>query len=72
MERCCRELTPQSLQNDGATPLFISAWQGHGEVVAQLLAGGAEVDKAMVRVCGCEAVAGWLSLCVSLSLCAKC
>ena len=31
--------------NKGGTPLFVSAYNGHAEVVAQLLAAGAAVDK---------------------------
>ena len=64
----CGELTPQSLQEDGWTPLLISAQDGHKEVVAALLDRGADVDKATVRVCG------WLPLppslyCPSVPLC---
>ena len=64
----CGELTPQSLQEDGETPLYISAWEGLKEVVAALLDRGADVDKATVRVCG------WLPLppclyCPSVPLC---
>jgi ankyrin repeat protein len=40
------EIVPRIIENNGATPQFISAYKGHAEVVAQLLAAGAAVDKA--------------------------
>ena len=61
-----RELTPPSLQGYGQTPLYVSARKGHTAVVEALVAGGAEVDKANVRVSRCLAVPP--SLCLSLSL----
>ena len=58
-----RELTLQALQNNGCTPLFISAYEGHTAIVQELCAAGAHVDKSEKVAC-CLV----LSLPLSLSL----
>lgn len=44
---CCKKKTGAEVNardNDGATPLFVAAREGHKEVVELLLANGAEVN----------------------------